>query len=122
MYTCKTGHFVNELRHILLVYFSATFWSDYISLSLYPYIYLSLYLSIFLSLYIFIFLYISISLHIPLSISLSIHVSINISQVILSSLETSLCVYVCLAVEGMYKCETRHFGNKPFFILVGMYT
>ena len=30
----------------------------------------------------------------------------------LGILETSLCVYVCVIVEGMCTCRTDHFGNE----------
>ena len=35
------------------------------------------------------------------------------TNVRLGILETSLCVYICVFVEGMYKCETGTFVNKP---------
>ena len=26
----------------------------------------------------------------------------------------SLCVYVCVIIEGIYTCKTGNFGNEPF--------
>ena len=31
-------------------------------------------------------------------------------------LATSLCVYVCVVVEGMYTCNTGHFGNETLYL------
>ena len=38
------------------------------------------------------------------------------THVILGLLATSLCVYVCVFVEGIYICKTGPFGNKPLFL------
>ena len=32
--------------------------------------------------------------------------------------ETSLCVYVCVVVEGMYTCKTGHFGNDTLCLFL----
>ena len=34
------------------------------------------------------------------------------THVRLGILETSLCVYVCVVVEGIYNCKNKNFGNN----------
>ena len=33
-------------------------------------------------------------------------------------LDMSLCVYVCVVVEGIYNSEIGYFGNEPFCIYI----
>ena len=46
------------------------------------------------------------------------HVDRLCTHVRLGVLETILCVYVCVVVEGMYKCKTSHFGNDPLCLFI----
>ena len=43
------------------------------------------------------------------------------AHVLLGILETILCVYVCVCVEGMKTCKTGNYGNKPFCLCLFCY-